>query len=283
MKRLWALFFLGLAVAAMVLLSAGLSKLEFLPGQPLPRSKEAEVLLAEIGLPSGSRLVDILMLALFAFAQLLLPFAVIYFILSPEARKRVIKSLGFLLWLLAIYLLLRARPDFFRQFERQPLATPSPDDVVVPAVEFVAHPPQWLVFAVTLGLALLIAALLVRAVWYVWRRRRRPGSLEGLAQEAQDALRALQTGADLKNTVMRCYFEMSRVLSEQRGIKRGAAMTPREFERYLTRAGLPGEHVRRLTRLFERVRYGAKVPGENQERQAIACLTAVVKACRSSP
>jgi hypothetical protein len=196
----------------------------------------------------------------------------------------VIGSLGFLLWLLAIYLLLRARPDFFRQFERQPLGTPSPDDVVAPAVEFVAHPPQWLVFAVTLGLALLIAAVLVSALWSVWRRRRRsPISLDGLAREAQDALRALQTGADLKNAVMRCYFEMSQVLSEQRGIKRGAAMTPREFERYLTQAGLPAEHVRRLTRLFERVRYGAKVPGENQERQAIACLSAVVKACKSSP
>ena len=48
----------------------------------------------------------------------------------------------------------------------------------------------------------------------------------------------------MRNTVMRCYFEMVRVLDEQRGIRRQMDMTPREFEKRLEDTGLPGEHVR---------------------------------------
>ena len=51
---------------------------------------------------------------------------------------------------------------------------------------------------------------------------------------------------------------MSRVLHQQRGIRRHQAMTPREFVVYLEEVGLPTEAVMRLTELFEQVRYGAK-------------------------
>jgi hypothetical protein len=104
-----------------------------------------------------------------------------------------------------------------------------------------------------------------------------------LAREAQEALHALQAGVDLQDAVMRCYFEMGQILSEQRGIRRGETMTPREFERHLRGAGLPQQPVEQLTRLFEGARYGARVSGKREERQAIACLTAIVDACRSMP
>jgi Domain of unknown function (DUF4129) len=70
---------------------------------------------------------------------------------------------------------------------------------------------------------------------------------------------------------------MNLVLSEQRGIQRQTAMTPREFELYLGQIGLKIEHIRQLTRLFERVRYGAGPPGEREEQEAVACLTAIVE------
>jgi hypothetical protein len=81
---------------------------------------------------------------------------------------------------------------------------------------------------------------------------------------------------------MRCYYEMSRVLRQQRGIRRDQAMTPREFAIFLEEAGLPVEAVGRLTRLFEQVRYGAKVPDRREEAQALASLEAVVAFCRSA-
>jgi hypothetical protein len=102
-----------------------------------------------------------------------------------------------------------------------------------------------------------------------------------LAGPAEEAIAAIRVGADLKDTVMRCYFEMGRVLREQRGISRDQAMTPREFEQYLAQEGLPRKPVGQLTRLFEMVRYGAKAVGKREELQAIDCLTAIVNACRS--
>jgi len=76
---------------------------------------------------------------------------------------------------------------------------------------------------------------------------------------------------------------MSRILSQERGIQRHHDMTPREFERRLAAVGLPERHVRQLTRLFERVRYGAREAGEAEEQQAITCLTVIAEACRRAP
>ena len=142
-------------------------------------------------------------------------------------------------------------------------------------------PPEWFIFAASLAVAILIIAPLVGAAWFLWqRRRRREVGLERLAQEAQAALTAIQSGADLRNAVIRCYVEMARIVREQRGISRDSARTTTEFAADLEGAGLPGEDVRRLTRLFESVRYGAKPTGEDEEREAVAALTAIARACR---
>jgi len=72
------------------------------------------------------------------------------------------------------------------------------------------------------------------------------------------------------------------VLAEEKGVTRESAMTPREFVRSLTTMGLPELAVQRLTRLFEDVRYGARVAGDQEEGEAIASLTAIVDASRSA-
>jgi hypothetical protein len=97
------------------------------------------------------------------------------------------------------------------------------------------------------------------------------------------AIADLQSGSDLKDTVLRCYVRMSQVLSEQRGITRPLDMTPREFEQQLAAVGLRDEHIGQLTRLFERVRYGARPAGEREEREALACLTAIAHMYRRAP
>jgi hypothetical protein len=65
-------------------------------------------------------------------------------------------------------------------------------------------------------------------------------------------------------------------LSSQRGIGRDVSLTPREFEQRLTAAGLADRHVRRLTRLFERVRYSPHPPGAAEEREAQECLQSII-------
>jgi hypothetical protein len=284
-KRIGVLLFSGLAIAAIVLLAAGLSDLELQPGRPLARREQAEeaLRLFSTEIP-GADILGYAFVVLYYLAVLLLPFAIIYVIISPEARKRVLRSLGLLMWFIALFLVMRARPELFEELQVEPGGAPLPSGANLRLVEFAADYPSWAVPLATVGLAVLAAAAMVGVAWYVWRRSRPPaGSLEQLAREAQDAIDALQAGADVKDTVMRCYFEMSRVLSEQRGVRRAETMTPREFENRLRGVGLPEASIEQLTRLFEGVRYGARVPDEEEERQAIACLTAVVEACRRTP
>ena len=282
-ERFRVLLLAGIAIVAMVLLSAGISGLDFAGGQLISLKRAGGIELGRGGAAQEGDFLVTALLALFTVSQVLFPFAIIYFLISPDARKRVLRTLGHLLWLIALYQLLRSRINILDRERDAQSPAASPLDTAIPELEFIADPPQWFVLVMSFAIAVLLASLITGIVWFYWHRRRHPANpMEQLAQEAQDALDALQAGSDLKNTVMRCYLEMSRVLSEQRGIKREKAMTTREFERHLSATGLPGNDVRGLTRLFESVRYGGKVPGDQEERQAIACLTAIVKACGSA-
>lgn len=283
-SKLWSILFLGIAIAAMMFLSAGLSRLELLPGQPFSLGRESPGELGTGGELINPRVLDVILKAGIIIAGLLIPAALIYLIISAEARKRVLRDLIMLLPFLLLFLvMLRNQPEFLNPAQEIQPSAPSSEVPLpsAPIAEFTANPPQWLIFGASLGLALLIAAVLVGTVWFIWRRRQRSLlPLEQLALGAEEALEAIQAGADLRNAVIRCYYEMSQVLSEQRGIRRQSAMTPREFARRLEEAGLPREEVRQLTRLFEKARYGAKAVDAREERQAIACLAAIAEYCR---
>lgn len=283
-NKLWATLFLGVAVVAMLFLSAGLSGLELLPGQPFSLGHQSPGKPGVSGELIPPQVLDVMLRVAIIIAGLLIPAALIYLIVSPEARKRVLRDLIMLLpFLLLFFVVLRNRPEFLNPAQEAQPSGPSSEFPLPsePTAEFIADPPQWLVFGVSLVLALFIAAVLVGTIWFIWRRRQRALlPLEQLALEAEEALESIQAGADLRNAVIRCYYEMSQVLSEQRGIRRQSAMTPREFESRLEEAGLPQKEVRQLTRLFEKARYGAKAVDAREERQAIACLATIAEYCR---
>ena len=92
-------------------------------------------------------------------------------------------------------------------------------------------------------------------------------------------LRDLSSGGDWADAITNCYVRMSEVVSRTRGLYRQEAMTPAEFAFRLERAGLPGDPVRRLTRLFEAVRYGARKPARNEINEAVSCLNAILQYC----
>lgn len=288
------LFALGIALVAMLLLAAGVSELEFRPGVPAPANGQVQS--EELG-GVPPEIDEAFRTAFRIFATIIvlgLPIVILHSLLTPEARKNLLKAmLPIVLFGLFVYLALRASSRLEEQAQLGPTVaageaqiTPFPEQTVE-AVAGVANEmdggaPEWLILGAIVSLALIIALILVGTGRFLLRYSARPAPpLSELADQAEDAVEAIRAGADLRDTVLLCYSRMTQTLRDQRGIWRDGAMTPREFETYLTRSGIPGEHVRQLTRLFEKVRYGAKTIAAEDERQALLSLGAIVEYCRS--
>jgi hypothetical protein len=255
----------------MILLAGGLAEMELIPGRPFSLDSNMPSERGTPGAPANVEALFVLFSVSFALAWFLLPVAIVLLIISPKFRKRVLRGILSLAVFMALAYMLA-----FGLIERSwdggeglmPGGLSLPGQLSsLPIAEFDAEPPRWLVLVASLGVALLFAALFVWGGLFVWRRLYHPPDpVERLARQARSALESLQIGVDLENVVVRCYVEMARILNERRGIERQRHMTAREFE------------ARQLTRLFEQVRYGAKALGAQEERQAVACLTAIVEA-----
>jgi uncharacterized membrane protein YhaH (DUF805 family) len=283
-NKFWFVLLSVLTIAAVLILASGISTLEIgLDREPLPRLRPEEGMSREEPSDAPSDIIGTVMQVILVVSAALLPFAIILYIISPQARRRVFENLlAVLAILLPLYLLQRMRAQVSETGD-DILSPEGPAQMLPPASDIAPapNPSNSLVVVVTVGLALLLSALLIGLVLAFWRRRRPPASsLDRLAEEAQEAADAIQAGADLRDTVTRCYFEMMRVLKEERGVRRERAMTPREFEARLEGIGVPTTQVRRLTRLFEQVRYGDKPMGQQEERQAVISLTSIARFCR---
>jgi len=289
-RRFWTLLLSGIGVLAMVLLAGSLAEMELVPGRPFSLGGGAP---SERGASGASANVEALLVVFgvsFALAWFLLPVAIVLLVISPKFRKQVLRGIVSLVVFMALaYMMAFGLAERSRDEGEglMPGGLSLPGQLSpLPTAEFVAEPSRWLVLVASFGMALLLAGLLAGGGWLVWRRlrlRRMADPVERLARQAKSALDSLRIGVDLENVVVRCYVEMARILNEQQGIERQRHMTAREFETRLEEAGFPGEPVRQLTRLFEQVRYGAKVLGTQEERQAVACLTAIVEASGNRP
>jgi len=280
-RRLWAVLFVCLAVGALILVAAALPILEFRPGQSfaIEPTAEAKAPLLQRPWPDLDAMPYQIILGLILMAGTVA--TIVGAIVSPEMRKKLLRLLPVLL-ILVLLLLRRLEPGAV-PLEAPPAALPaaaqSPGPQA-PLAVFDASPPSWLLWATGTGIALIVLLAVAVPVWLLWpTERRAPGPLQELAGQAQSAVEALEAGADLKDTILQCYFEMARTVSRARGIDREVAITPREFEQQLVNAGLPRQPVRRLTRLFEQVRDGARAGDRDEEQEAIACLAAIAQAC----
>ncbi len=270
----YQIFFLFIFVFAItIFVAAGLPNLEFHPGR-------VDFSYIQFGSDThplnflASLLLFIVRLSVF-ISIVIGPLLIIFYLRKPRRWPGVL-----ILIILAVlfvssvkYLPRRFNPiESTRQLEfigdGQPRLTDTKPKLV---------PPHWLVILFSLGMSVLIMGVLT----VLWRRlQHRSHPFDRVAQEAEKTLETLNAGGDLKEGVVRCYYEMIRVISEHRGLERDQAMTTREFESYLEAMGLPGTHIKRLTRLFEKVRYGAKRLCIDEEREAVSCLTAIVHACK---
>ncbi|NBD36574.1 MAG: DUF4129 domain-containing protein [Chloroflexi bacterium] len=295
-RRIW--IWAALAVFALLILAGGLNQVAFREAKPFRLDwDKLTQLLADmmtfdtVSLPwEGTPAIFLLIRIFLALALLTLPFAIIAFILWPDIRKRVLRDLLRLItFVFLAYMLSQLRLDRLGPGEQGALRADFPDDTFAtpaipsPEIAFTPATSEWMITVAGVSLALIFAALVIGGIWSYLQRREAPSSTLGrVAQEAEAALGALQSGADLKNAVVRCYVEMSRALNEARGVRRKRTMTVREFEARLIEIGLPGDEVRRLTRLFEAVRYGHQAPSAADEAQARASLTAIIQAAEAA-
>jgi branched-subunit amino acid ABC-type transport system permease component len=133
-------------------------------------------------------------------------YLVIGLILSRKLRREVLmRAISMLIVILIFYLVISALRGNPPEGDRVPIETnvPSPPPLSgEPFPAFVANPAPWLIIAVSA----ILAALLIGGIWLLWRRTRAsPPPLTRLADGAQAALANIQAGADLRDTVLRCY------------------------------------------------------------------------------
>jgi len=270
-----------LSLLALVFLVSSLASLVFKPAVPFAIEEKTSTRTI-----STQPLKFPYLLVLFAFAVLIV---VLFFLLPKEQRRRFLLGLleFLVVGLIIFFIILQSRttgplpqptpgagtglPPAATGQGETPLPTVTPTPYTPPVV------PAWA--SLLVALAVLIPAG-VGFWWLLSRRSRDEFNYEKLSGIAQSALDDLGAGRDWGEAVINCYYRMTRAVEGRRGLKRRRDLTPTEFVSVLEQVRLPGEPLRRLTLLFERVRYGARRSTQTDIDEAVACLEEIVAACR---
>ena len=284
-RKFWVILLAVLAVGALLGLAVGLRNVSFREAQAFGRDEAIEKRAAPSDLIDS--IVSIPWQTQLGFWVIfVLLFVLIGMLLSPELRKQLIRAairVALTYW--ALYILFTRYREALAQISlslapRANLAGSTSNGAPVP----VFTPPSsvsWLSYLVSFGIAVLLIVL----AWKlnsVWRELNAPVpdlSMQKLAKIARSSLRDLSSGRDSSDVILNCYYRMSDVISDKKNIVRYASMTPNEFAARLEQAGLPADAVRKLTRLFESVRYGGHRSDSTAVNEAVACLTTILHHC----
>ena len=281
-KRL-VLLLAVLALGALTVLAISLNRVHFREAQRYARE--------EVELPSFSAaelpqvVVEVpLWKQLLLLGSLLLLIILVGLLLSPEARKRMLVMLirmGFTFW--AIYYFVKNYGANLLGFQTlASSADPASTGEMLPMPEFV--PPQ-VSETFSYLISFMFALLWLGVLWVLYRGWRRYQDsknvrpLDEIARIARSSLDDLTSGRNSSDVIINCYLRMSDVVSNTRQLHREIAMTPHEFALRLERAGVPGDAVARLTRLFEGVRYGDRKSGPKDVNEAVSCLKTILHYC----
>ncbi|MGQ9477079.1 MAG: DUF4129 domain-containing protein [Candidatus Bipolaricaulia bacterium] len=279
-RRSLILALAGTLVAAVLLLAPSLSHLQF-EGAKRPPSPEPR------GVPESGPVPTLdfgLLWRILAWIVLaLLPFSIVALFIWPEEfRLILIRIVTVTLILIILFFSVRALKGLLGRLSlpaENPGASGGVGGTGPVGVEELQlgeiQAPHWTVFPFLLiGLAAL--ALIGWRLRRLFRARGRGEEpLAELAALAGAAAGELEAGGSLRDVVLRCYREMSQLLSEREKVPFTRAMTAREFEARLRGVGVRDDHVTQLSRLFEFVRYGGRASGPKEVAEAIACLEAI--------
>jgi len=279
-RKFWVVLFSLGALAALVVLAVGLNSIDlesrpvygFRSIEPPPRTTPSSIS-SEVD-TSITNVIGIIFL-------ILTPVAIIYIIISPEARKRFLAQVIFTaLLLFGLYMVTRKvqeQAEVVLDANAAMAGEFSEGSADTPMIEpFSSESPDWLVYALSAVVAIILAVVIIRIWIQVQRARQNAKAVEWLVDSAQSAVQEIQAGGDFRSIILRCYYDMTQTAQVKKSIVRADYMTPREFSLKLKSAGLPEEHVQRLTRLFESARYSSHLPTRRQELEAIDCFTAII-------
>lgn len=283
LKRIIVIILAGLGVVMLVLLAGGLQNLELKSAQPFfayPDQQEPLFDFPRFVENAGNLSVREVFMLVGGF---LLLFVLFLAMLSAEARKRLIKMLlriGLTAWVI-LWAMNKFRPSGMFEIESPSAGAEDATQVIVTPPPYTPPViPSWVIYLVSLLVVLFFAGV---GVW-LYRVLRPPrGQLKNLARAARTALKDISAGRDWDDTVIECYARMSEAVGQERGLHRQQAMTPHEFATRLEQAGLPSDPVRRLTRLFEKVRYGGRKSSREDVNEAVTYLTAILHAVGAQP
>jgi len=277
-ERRITLIFIGVVILMTVLIAAGLPRLVFQPGLPLPSIEHGKFVAdpAEKGSEGISISINAFFVVLFELLLAATFLYVIYRLLKGMAWKKyrtlILKAAGALAGIGLIFSLIIA---ILSSMATKTLGeAPMPLPVEPPARTPLGEAPSFLYWVIGFVL-LLIAAGVGVWVYETFTKKNKP--LDLLMLEAEKARQALLTGENIHNVIIRCYLQMSLVVKLEQGVERKEFMTPREFEQQLEALGLPFGPIHQLTQLFETARYGDGVPAAGDEQKALDCLNAIVQ------
>jgi hypothetical protein len=285
-RRLLAL--LLLACLLMVFLAVSLPALQMQPGN-LFRLWSTEGGASGIN-PVSDNMSWFLVVTQVVIAALIimLPIYIMLSLLNKEERKKLLANVI----IIALFILILMTPfsKDLRANQSTALPTPQPEltgqpdleDELIPSPVFVATPKPWMLMLILIAAAVLLAGITFLSLKLLSDRsaaERLPYS--DIAENAQAALTEIQEAKmEFDDIIIRCYAEMSQTLQSEKGIQRGDAMTPSEFEQKLLSRGFPPRPIRQLTKLFEQVRYGRQQPGENEKQAAVESLGEIIDFCK---
>jgi hypothetical protein len=272
-----------ISVLLLALLAVGLESLEFNKGTPFTYS--------EVNNTSGTGAIEppeldwVITFGVF----IILAVTIFILIIATPKQRRIILLLLLLTALLFLGIMWWISSNGSGGTASQPTAavlhTPLAPEATailigtqIPGVIYTAPSiSPWISFGITF--AVLIVGLTV--MWIFFRHRwRNDVPLDDLAGIAEQTVSDLQSGRDYGDAIINCYANMTYSVNRLRGIRRRGNLTPEEFIAVLERARLPPDPVRRLTALFERVRYGGKPASQDEIDEAVTCLTEIVSAIR---
>ncbi len=270
----------GVAILT-VIIAAALPRLELKPGIPLPALTSGE------GQPQQAQQLPRVVISVSNFWKaivsiaLLAAFAYIGYMLLRSITwnwRDVLKTLAYT----SVVCLIAGSIFWALLSGRVTLSGPATETPPPSVVEKTGPPlgsvPTGLIWLVGLGLAAILIGV---GLWTILRPANRAGK-DQLALQAEWALQELKKGLDLKNVIVRCYWQMGQVLQAEQGIEMETAMTVREFERLLEARGVPHLPIHQLTQLFETARYGYRATSAEDERQAVEALTSIVQYSQTS-